>query len=89
MPRQRGENMGRGGRGGRSPTPNDDRSRSMNPQDVCGQAARAQQGLDLDYRPWGYEPNGPTARANIQPHHLFLRMNNFYNRGCERIKFII
>ena len=41
VPRQRGENMGRGGRGGRSPTPNDDRSRSMNLQDVCGQAAAA------------------------------------------------
>ena len=33
--------MGRGGRGGRSPTPNDDRSRSMNPQDPVGQAAAA------------------------------------------------
>ena len=33
--------MGRGGRGGRSPTPNDDRSRSMNPQDPVGQAAMA------------------------------------------------
>jgi len=31
--------MGRGGRGGRSPTPNDDRSRSMNRQDPVGQAA--------------------------------------------------
>jgi len=33
--------MGRGGRGGGRYSPNDDRSRSMNPQDVCGQAAMA------------------------------------------------
>ena len=33
--------MGRGRGGGRSPTPNDDRSRSMNPQDPVGQAAMA------------------------------------------------
>ncbi len=33
--------MGRGGRGGRSPSPNDDRSRSMNPQDSVGQASIA------------------------------------------------
>jgi len=33
--------MTRGGHGGRSPTPNDDRSRSMNPQDSVGQAAMA------------------------------------------------
>ena len=33
--------MGRGGRGGGRYTPNEDRSRSMNSQDVCGRAAMA------------------------------------------------
>lgn len=40
------------GRGGRSPTPNDDRSRSMNPQDHVGQAAianTARQRGDYDF----------------------------------------
>ncbi len=41
------------GRGGRGPSPNDDRSRSMNPQDPVGQAAMAnearQRGDDGDW----------------------------------------
>lgn len=53
------DNMGKGRGGGRSPTPNDDRSRSMNPQDVVGQAAivntARQRGDDDD---WGDDDYG-------------------------------
>ncbi len=50
--------MGRGRRGGgRSPTPNDDRSRSMNPQDPVGQAAMANEARQRGDDDWddGYD----------------------------------
>lgn len=47
------------GRSGRGPSPNDDRSRSMNPQDPVGQAAMAnearQRGDDGDWDDDGYD----------------------------------
>ena len=60
--------MGRGGRGGRSPTPNDDRSRSLNLQDVCGQAAAANTARQLraneeDYDDGYDDGKGKRARA--------------------------
>jgi len=45
--------MGRGGRGGGRYTPNDDRSRSMNLQDVCGQAAAANEARQRGDDDWG------------------------------------
>lgn len=38
--------MGKGSKGG--PTPNDQRSRAMNPQDVVGQSAIANRGVQLN-----------------------------------------
>lgn len=59
MKRAKGEvdGMGRGGRGGRSPTPNDDRSRSMNYQDPVGQAAMANEARQRGDDDWddGYD----------------------------------
>lgn len=45
--------MGRGGRGGGRYSPNDDRSRSMNSQDVCGQAAMANEARQRGDDDWG------------------------------------
>ena len=67
MPRQRGENMGRGGRGGRSPTPNDDRSRSMNPQDPVGQAAMANEARQRGDDDWddGYDDDVQSGEVTV------------------------
>ena len=45
------------GRGGRGPSPNDDRSRSMNPQDPVGQAAMANEARQRGDDDWddGYD----------------------------------
>ena len=58
--------MGKGGRGGGRYTPNDDRSRSMNLQDVCGQAAAANEARQRGDDGWddGYDdvkPGGPVV----------------------------
>jgi len=45
--------MGRGRGGGGRYTPNDDRSRSMNSQDVCGQAAAANEARQRGDDDWG------------------------------------
>ncbi len=56
------------GRGGRGPSPNDDRSRSMNPQDPVGQAAMANEARQRGDDDWddGYDdddvkPGGPVV----------------------------
>ena len=66
--------MGRGGRGGgRSPSPNDDRSRSMNPQDVCGQAAMAntaRQRGDDDYDDGIFEEAVEVIKGGLPPRYI-------------------
>ena len=52
------------GRGGRGPSPNDDRSRSMNPQDPVGQAAAANEAAQRgdDYDDWD-DDDAPSGEA--------------------------